>query len=502
MEGEAQPLLAKDDPERDEVRLQEIRFLKNETPEQHKARFRSIQIILLTNLFTGIGFSILLSTMWPFLAELGGTSTFLGILVSGFSFGQLISSPFWGYWTNKYSISLILHISIILRLLGNLGYAMAGAIPEEKDWFLFEMRLLVGFGAGSMAVCSAYAAEATTTSERTAAVANLAASGGLGFIFGPLFGICFGSLKPGFYIGPFVVNFLTAPAYVACLMSIINHFLLFFWFRDNRISVLLEKQQVHAARVLGPVDHLASNNSVNATSIKEVAKTKPYHDSLAVYILLFCYLASMVTLSVFETISVPVTMDEYGWDSQQAAIYNGIIAGLGGLEAVAIFILTKPLAKKYGERQVMMLGALTMVLGNIILLPFGGPAPTEWISKGDDDGLGREGCVGLWCVGQSRITFGQYVAGSFMLCAGYPIVSVMSFAIFSKALGPFKQGYWMGIINAMGSLARGVGPLAITRMYASQGPRMVYASLGLLALFVMLLTGVFWRRLVPHELLG
>jgi hypothetical protein len=32
---------------------------------------------------------------------------------------------------------------------------------------------------------------------------------------------------------------------------------------------------------------------------------------------MFCYFIACVTLSVFETVSSPLTMDEYGWNAQQ-----------------------------------------------------------------------------------------------------------------------------------------------------------------------------------------
>ena len=40
-----------------------------------------------------------------------------------------------------------------------------------------EARLLVGLGAGNMALCNAYVSQATTLAERTGAMANLAATG-------------------------------------------------------------------------------------------------------------------------------------------------------------------------------------------------------------------------------------------------------------------------------------------------------------------------------------
>ena len=49
---------------------------------------------------TLVGFSIVLSTLWPYLQSLGGTKTFLGWIVSSYSLGQLIGSPVFGVWSN------------------------------------------------------------------------------------------------------------------------------------------------------------------------------------------------------------------------------------------------------------------------------------------------------------------------------------------------------------------------------------------------------------------
>ena len=50
----------------------------------------------------------------------------------------------------------------------------------------------------------------------------------------------------------------------------------------------------------------------------------------------------------------------------------------------------------------------------------------------------------------------------------------MVFSIFSKLLGPGRQGVWMGVITAAGCLARTVGPLFITNVYQDYGPRYTY----------------------------
>ncbi len=80
------------------------------------------------------------------------------------------------------------------------------------------------------------------------------------------------------------------------------------------------------------------------------------------------------------------------------------------------------------------------------------------------------------------------------------MVTVMCFTLFSLILGPFPQGLWMGFLNASGSLARAFGPLVISHLYASYGPRTVYAFVASLNVMVIGCVIFFFKRLVPHEL--
>ena len=56
----------------------------------------------------------------------------------------------------------------------------------------------------------------------------------------------------------------------------------------------------------------------------------------------------------------------------------------------------------------------------------------------------------------------------------------------------------MGIITAMGSLARTVGPLFVTFLYDQLGPQITFATAdGIIALAIIILM-VFCYRMVPY----
>lgn len=63
--------------------------------------------------------------------------------------------------------------------------------------------------------------------------------------------------------------------------------------------------------------------------------------------------------------------DGAGWSKQKADIDVGILTGCMGLEVVIVFIMAKPLAMKYGERQVLLYGLVVAIIGQLITVPFG-----------------------------------------------------------------------------------------------------------------------------------
>ena len=57
----------------------------------------------------------------------------------------------------------------------------------------------------------------------------------------------------------------------------------------------------------------------------------------------------------------------------------------------------------------------------------------------------------------------------------------------------------MGWLTGSGSLARVVGPLYVTAVYAQGGIRWTSVSVLVLLVMTLALLGKFWKRLVPYE---
>ena len=83
------------------------------------------------------------------------------------SFGQFLGSPFFGHMNTIFRYKSLFIFCILIRVTGNLMYAVSDEAPGNKPWFMFEARLVIGFGAGMIALGNAFLSASTTLEERT-----------------------------------------------------------------------------------------------------------------------------------------------------------------------------------------------------------------------------------------------------------------------------------------------------------------------------------------------
>jgi len=461
-------------------------------------RKTSLKLVYLTNFLSATGFSLLLSTIFQYLDDETGKQVakdFMGFVIGAFSVGQIIGAPLWGYLTTKTSYLNTFLYSISARLLGNVLYALVHSIEgtEAKKWTMLVSRVMVGFGAGSMAVCNAYVAAATTMEERTGAMGLVAASGGLGFIIGPLMSIMFGGIE-GNKSDAVLLNYETLPAYLAVVLCIINMFLLKTRFVECRVetgtklvplggAILIENTartenssgQNLSKSVSAPNDGEEDDDALlGLGDAPEQSRQKRRYTAIAA--LLGVYFLVYVCLSLSETVSVPLAITEFSWSKQKADVDIGVITGLLGVEVVVVFILAKPLAMKYGERRVLMGGLLVVVIGMLVSVPLGGdplvikgsqdnatlapdfgPPPEDmlarsavnvntwqyrydvplWFQLGADaardaDATNATACDYSWCSTVPKLPFWQFMLSAIIVNASWPLANVMIFGLYSK----------------------------------------------------------------------
>ncbi|MGD9979732.1 MAG: MFS transporter [Hyphomonadaceae bacterium] len=129
------------------------------------------------------GFGVFLP-IFPFLSlELGATPTTTTIAMGAYSFGQLISSPFWGRLSDRVGRKPILISGLIGGVISYLWIAQAGSVYD-----LGAARLFGGLMAGNVGAAFAAAADLADDKTRARNMGLLGAAVGLGFIAGPALG--------------------------------------------------------------------------------------------------------------------------------------------------------------------------------------------------------------------------------------------------------------------------------------------------------------------------
>ena len=104
-----------------------------------------------------------------------------------------------------------------------------------------------------------------------------------------------------------------------------------------------------------------------------------------------------------------------------------------------------------------------------------------------------------WCLYTPIIKLYQFLIGFVLLVSGYSVANVMSFAIYSKLLGPKPQGTMMGLLTSIGSFSRAVGPVVVSYLYGSYGPRVSFITLDIIILVAILIILATFKRYEPYK---
>ncbi|GAB5036408.1 major facilitator superfamily [Nannochloropsis oceanica] len=125
----------------------------------------------------------LFPTLWPLVSSLGGNRIVQGYVVSAFSAGRLISSPYIGRLSEVYGYRPVLLTTTLLLALGTLLYASATSI-----YHVLVAQVVMGLGSGTLGVTRAWVAEQTERHKRTILLAYLTAVQYAGFTVMPMAG--------------------------------------------------------------------------------------------------------------------------------------------------------------------------------------------------------------------------------------------------------------------------------------------------------------------------
>uniref|UniRef100_A0A3Q2QIN0 Major facilitator superfamily domain containing 8 n=1 Tax=Fundulus heteroclitus TaxID=8078 RepID=A0A3Q2QIN0_FUNHE len=415
--------------------LTAVRGFPDSQDEDYGSRWRSIRVMYFTMFLSSVGFTIVITSLWPYLEKVDSSAdaSFLGWMVAAYSLGQMVASPLFGLWSNRRPYREPLVCSISINLAANIYYAYAYLPRSNNKYHMLMSRVLVGFGAGNVAVARSYIAGATSLKERTGAMANMSASQALGFI-----------------LGPGADEEVETVDQCAVLTSNILFFVVMF--------------------IFAVFETIATPLSMDmfAWTRKEAVL---YNGIIMVGI-------GFQSILVFLVVKVAAL--RFG---DRPVLLAGFFIVFCG------FLMLLPWGNHFPKIQWADLknNSLTSLMSL-------GPSP----ANGTLEPTGCP-YVQTWCQYTPAIYLAQYITSDFLIGVGYPACNVMSYTLYSKVLGPKPQGVYMGWLTASGSGARTLGPVFVSNVYTHLGPRWAFSFICGMVMGAMILLAAAYRRFVAFS---
>jgi MFS family permease len=160
-----------------------------------------------------------------------GIGTIMGVIVSSYTFAQLLSAPMWGRFSDRVGRRPTLLIALGASAIAYLIFGFAHSLL-----LLFLSRIVQGAGGGTVGVIQAYVADSTDPKDRARALGWLSSATNLGVALGPVLGgfaITLGErdLMPG--AGTFQVGH-AAPGIMAAGLCVLNMIFVARYLKESR----------------------------------------------------------------------------------------------------------------------------------------------------------------------------------------------------------------------------------------------------------------------------
>lgn len=342
---------------------------------------------------------------------------FGGVLGSLYAFLQFIFAPIWGSLSDRIGRRRVLLLTISGTTLSYVLWCFSGSFLL----FIFA-RLLGGAFAGNLSVATAAVADVTTRENRAKGMGVVGVAFGLGFLFGPAIGsiAAFHDLSAGHpHLIALGLNPFSLPALLSLAFAIIN--LVWVWSRFRETLDPTHRNESAPVRIRHPLGELIHAEAGPARRTN------------------WLYFVFTLAFSGME-FSLPfLAAERFGFqptDMFKIFVFLGLVLIFtqGGIVRRAV--------PRFGEKAVLLAGLFCVCAGIAL--------------------LGLAGSSALLYTGLAITGLGAGLTN--------PSVSALV-SLYSPAS---QQGRMLGIFRSLGSLARGLGPLAACFCYWWLGGTVTY----------------------------
>ena len=154
--------------------------------------------------------------------------------------------------------------------------------------------------------------------------------------------------------------------------------------------------------------------------------------------------------------------------------------------------LNKVITPRFSDRAILVVGAFLCVLTSFVMIPWGNKH-LHYQSQANSTG-----CKFEWCDSVPAIQPFQIVLQFIFYSLAFVFLECSIGSLYSKVLGPRRQGLSIGIMVSFGAFGRMVSPLTMTHLFSSYGPRVAYTFQLTLGLMLFLSIILFYNRLVSN----
>ncbi|KAL3912244.1 MAG: hypothetical protein SGILL_006960 [Bacillariaceae sp.] len=338
-----------------------------------------------------------------------------------------------------------------------------------------------------------FIAQNTTANERTAFLATVTAVNVAGFIMGPALGTLLSFLD--IVILGYAVDQYNGPGWLLATMFIVDLILVRGLFEDGEEeenNIEYQTQISEKIRLLNNGEKEAHDISYGATStdlnrlegaINSAGEEEAPPSLTLVLSLIVIQFILMSGWSVLETITSPLAQEHFNWDVLEC---NLLFTAGGAVSLVAYLVVV--IASKWVQDR--------WLIGNALALCFVG-----FLMAIDWQQLGR---IPSWTVDILPSYRNRFIAGYFVMNAGFMTGRPITFALYSKLIAPKYQGTYLGWMVAGGSAARTLGPfVAVKLFFGFEKPGFnllaLFGPTAMLHLVCIVLVWLEWLNLLPQQ---
>ncbi|HEY6091174.1 MAG TPA: MFS transporter [Gemmatimonadales bacterium] len=375
-----------------------------------------------------------LMIIWPLLPlyakNFGATATVVGLLAASFPVAQLVSSPVWGYVSDRYGRRPALLVGLGASAFAYVVFGFAHSV-----WLLFLSRFVQGLGGGTTGVVQAYVADTMLPRERAKALGWLSAATSAGVLFGP-------------GIGSFMNHFGDAvPGVFASILVLINVAFAWKWLPESRWA------QAGVTRTAADAPRKSATFRETVQNIIQPAARVVADPLRPVSLLIWIYAFAMLAFNALPPVFSLYLNDRFGINTEQIGYFFMVFGAIGVLMRIG------PVGwfnEWLGEVRTMQVG-LFLLLAGFILVPLAPSLPL-------------------------------FIAAQVLLPLGTALLFPANSALVSHRAHHDEIGVTLGVQQTYRGVAAILGPIYAGSSYQLLGQHVPFYISAVITVFVIYLT--------------